>query len=378
MANTKEALAAAKRKGAAKAKLDKLKLQATKPVITQTISTDERREKLLRIGAVLQKMHQGTIDGLPVSKTSFKAMTTTTDTAGGFVVAEDFANFVAEKRANFNSVSNIVNRIPTSTDTLKVPVENGLPTVQKTAQGSAITPSDATFTQLNVAIHDNLVLVPIQNQLVNDWSASPGAVEYVISKVAVALNNQEELEIMAGTGSNQATGLSDMVKKTGGFTNQVADGGTTPGTFSADSLLNLYHALSPQYRANAVFVMRDQAAKNLYSFGTNTINSYFTPVSVTGATVPGQIGTFMGRPVVTNERISLTFDLNGVVANKASVVYFGDFSNYILGENTALDIATSADAGFNSNQTMVRGVKRFGGGIAQQEAFAILAYRGTA
>ena len=377
MALTKKQRDEIVRKGYAEGQKDakKAKLQALYSAPVGVANTDDRKQKMTALSAVFADMISKGASG---GNISFKAMASNVDATGGFATEDDLASFIIEKRDALRPVLGIVNRYPTTSSKVKLPLEVSSPTATEgQAQGTTITASDPTLGELEIDVFDSAILTEVNNQTVSEWAKTPQLAEFLTGQFAKVMAGIEEKQVMQGTGTNQATGLDNDVKKTGGFTQQVADGGTTADSFSVSSLINLVYELPEEWATNAVIVMRRDAMHNLYDFGTGRPNPLFTPT--TGApSVPGAVGTFLGYPVINTNRINKNYDLNGVVANKAAVVYFGDFSQYYLAENQALDIQSSIHANFAKNQTVFRGTKRFGGKVALKEAFAIMAYRGTA
>ena len=343
----------------------------------------ERKRKLLNIGRGLTKVFNDHIKnkgGTFSLMDAAKALSTATDASGGFAVADDFNSLLVEKRYRFGSVSNIVRRIPTNSDTIKNVIEDdGAPAVRKqSSQGASITESNITLAGRDIKIYDNFVLIWVNNQTIRDWAVSPSAVELVVDRIARALTLNEEKEILQGTGDadEQATGLATKFTNSG-FTQSVKVAGSEVNKFSVSDMIDLYHALRPEYRVNGTFVLTDAAVKNMYDFGNTNTNRYFIPAAQTGSAVPGQVGTFMGRPVVTTQYIADNLNISGVTANKASAAIFGDFDFYGVGDSIDNDIETDGSVGFDRYRTAVRGVKRFGGQILLDEAFAVMYYTGS-
>ncbi len=356
------------------------KAKMSAPVVSYTdeqIQRDKIRKLDQYFGKIFDEVRKNNKRPLSFST---KVMGSTTDTAGGFGVPDEFHQLLIQKARTAGTVAGVVQRRPTTRDTVNVTIGDAKPRVSKQAsQGAAITKTDASYRQEILKVFDNFIATDVNNQLMEDWALQPGFSEQLVQDFADGLADQEEMEVVIGTGdaNQQALGISDLLKKTGGLTQFVSDTGTTAGEFDESNMLKLFHKLPAAYRSRGVFLINDEHMPNIYDAGNQNTNRYFVPVSVGGPSVPGSVGTFMGRPVLTTTHISKILDVDGVAANKASAVIFFDPRYYMLLDRMGASIETSPHEKFSNYQTVFRGVKRFGGRWLLKDAFAALYFRGT-
>jgi len=94
--------------------------------------------------------------------------------------------------------------------------------------------------------------------------------------------------------------------------------GSSASAITFDELLDLQHSLDPAYRANAKFMMNDTTFKAVRKLVDDQNRPIF--LNDLSATSPG---TLFGVPVVINQDVA-------VIAASAKVIYYGDFSKYLI------------------------------------------------
>jgi HK97 family phage major capsid protein len=122
---------------------------------------------------------------------------------GGVLVPDAMENSVRMVAENYGAVRGVLTRdgllINMPSDTLTVPIEDGLPTVYSTAQGSAITASKPTFTYATLSAKKLGVLVAIPRELVEDSVIN--IADYVAGRAGVAIAKAEDTDAWLGDGT---------------------------------------------------------------------------------------------------------------------------------------------------------------------------------
>ncbi len=181
-------------------------------------------------------------------------------------------------------------RIPVTTPTGKIPVESALGTAYWAAEANAITAGDPTLAQLSWAISTLGALT-----IWSDYLDSAGLVnigQYIAEnhgrRFALALWDK----LITGTGTNQPKGLSAET-----ITQTAAQGATN---LVANDVINGFYALPPQYRANAVWLIPDAAAKLIRKLRSSTTAEFLWGVGLQSGAPP----TIEGRPIYANSYIA--------------------------------------------------------------------------
>mgnify|MGYP001809840520 FL=1 len=127
---------------------------------------------------------------------------------------------------------------------------------------------------------------------------------------------------------------------------------------TADSLIDLFHAIAPAYRANGVWMMNSTTLAAIRKLKDGTGNYL-----VLSAGLAGQVTTtLLGRPVVEAP------DMADVAGNAYPVV-FGDFSQgYRIFDRVALSILRDPYSQATNGMTRFHGRRRVAAGVAKAEA----------
>ena len=130
---------------------------------------------------------------------------------------------------------------------------------------------------------------------------------------------------------------------------------------SVDDLLNLYDALPPQYRANAVWVMHPATMSHLRKLKDSTGRLLLTESLAAAAPT-----TLLGRPVFLSSYMP-------TIALNAKTVIFGDISRaYLIVDRQGVEVQRSSDRYFEQDQTAFRAIRRVDGKVVLPDAVRIL------
>jgi HK97 family phage major capsid protein len=302
------------------------------------------------------------------SGVELKAMTGTTDAAGGYAVPEEIDAEIGRLLTSISPIRAIANVVRVgSAGYRKLVTAGGTPSgwVSETAGR----PETATPTFIEVAPpFGELYANPAASQAMLD-DAAFDVEAWLASEIATEFARAEGSAFVSGNGVNRPKGfLAGPTSAQGdgsrpfGTLQYVATGsaggfGAAPG----DKLIDLVQALRPPYRQGAAFVMNSATASALRKIKTSDGAFLWQP-----GLVAGQPDTLLGYPVVEAE------DMPDVAADSLSVA-FGNFRvGYLIAERTETQILR--DPYTNKPFVHFYATRRVGGQVANSEAIKLLKF----
>lgn len=207
--------------------------------------------------------------------------------------------------------------------------------------------TEPTFDQLQIASHELAARTEISHTLLRrsviDLQAFLG-IEF-----RMAMMNAVDIALLTGNGNGKPLGIMpDAIRS---VPRQTAN------TIAYDDLVNMEHSLRSNHRANAIWVIADDAMGNLKKQKDNDGRPLFVPNPSTGA-----YDTLLGYPYITTHRLSLGED----------DIVFGDWSQYIVPVEQEVVIKRSDDRKIEQNVAVFVVFMHIGGRAAQVRAFVKL------
>ncbi|NJO07453.1 MAG: phage major capsid protein [Chloroflexaceae bacterium] len=194
------------------------------------------------------------------------------------------------------------------TNSFKVPTMTHTTAAVLTAEEGDYSEIEPTFNQITFTPFKYTRLAKVSDELLAD-SGIDVVSSVLLPDFAQAFAAAENSAFATGTGSSQPQGV---------VTGATAGSTATSGTFVADDIIKLYHALPAAYRQRAVWLVNDAIAQIIRTFKETTTGNYLWQPGLQSGT-PDRL---LGRPVYTLN----TMD-NAVTANK-NILLFGDLSFY--------------------------------------------------
>ncbi len=297
------------------------------------------------------------------AKSISKDMSTTTDSAGGFIVPvqimESMIIPLLQKRITALSLG--VQRLPLSGSPVQIPKITTASTAYWVAENTSVTASDLAFGQLNMTPHAVASRVILSNRLIN--LSSPAAEQITRAQIAKDLGIAIDAAIYAGTGaSGQPTGIV----QTSGI-NSVAFGGSAKLNAAYGKLIDMIQELSADNveLANCGWAMHSSAFSALSQM-VDDATKFTLERRMFGAGAMNGAAQFMGyKYTITNQLTALTG------AATSNSILFGDFSQCYLGEWGTMVLRSSDVAGdsFAKMQTQILAAMEVDVGVAQPSAF---------
>ena len=234
--------------------------------------------------------------------------------AGGYVIPYQFSYELDKTMAYYGPMLQVSRIITTpQAGTLYWPKVNDTGTSGNWhTEGGSVTVQDMTFTRETFAAHVINTMVRVSVEWAND--------EFGLLNTELPVMLGERL----GRGLNTAFTTGDGSGKPTGFKDVAPSGveSAATGSFTASDLINLVHSVDIAYRnsPSAAFMMHDQILSAVRKLNVdNDYNGLFQPSLREGT--PDRL---LGYNFFVNN------DLPSAQAADAKIIYFGDWSKYII------------------------------------------------
>jgi HK97 family phage major capsid protein len=221
-----------------------------------------------------------------------------------------------------------------SGEDITIPTLTAYSTAALTPEGSAISESDPTFSNITLGAYKYGFLVPISSELLSDSGVN---IESVIADAAGnAIGYAINSVLTTGDGSNKPQGL---VTAAG---SGITGGTAVSGAFTADNLIDLIYSLDGAARTlpGVAFMANTSSLGAMRKLKDNS-GQYLYQVGV------GQPDSFAGFPVIENPAMAAT-------GTSAKSVLFGHMPSFVVRQAGGLQVASSADYAFNQDLVYYR------------------------
>jgi HK97 family phage major capsid protein len=282
-----------------------------------------------------------------------KALGESSQTAGGSLVPDEFSNDIIRLVETFGMFRQHARVMPMTRETLTIPrvVSEGAATW--VGENTDLTEADDVYNNVDLVAKKLGRITRIANELLEDAAIS--VADLVAQSMAQKFAEAEDDAAFNGTGTSTYGGAF-------GLTEKIKDGNHTAsihqpasGTLAfGDLTLAMYHQVEgilPEYaRPGAKWYVSS------HGFATSMSRLAIAQGGVTRMeTEQGSQRAFLGYPVVIVQKMyGSASDLASEVA-----VLFGDLSMAAtLGDRASIEIATSAERYFESDQTAIRAIER--------------------
>ena len=228
------------------------------------------------------------------------------DKEGGFLVPDEMEDKIVEALKEHNVIRKIANVITTE-QALNLVCGDDKPQGIWVDEGENFTFSDMSFYNVVIDAHKNGCLIRVTDELVEDSGFD--IENYIIKSLGESIGSLEEAAFLTGDGNSKPRGV--LVD---------AQVGAETKELTADVVVDLYSNLKSPYRENGVWVMSDDAEKQIRRIKNYGGRPIWEP-DLTKKT-PGKL---LGRPVYVAEQMP------GILPGNCPIA-FGDFSYYWIGD----------------------------------------------
>ena len=281
------------------------------------------------------------------------AQVTTNDGLGGFLVPENWSDFVSVTELFKSDIEQVATVIRTANgQAFNLPANNDTSVVAAIlGEATAVTRSDMTFTNVKFDPYTySSGLVQVSNQLMSDNAFD------LSSFVGGQLANRLKRGINAGLTDGNGTSAPQGVV-TGSSLGKTA---AAVDAVTISEAMDLFYSVDASYRnaPNAGWMMNSNTAKAIRILGFGETNDF--PAYVPGMSV-GEPDMLFGKPVYINE------DMASIGAD-AKVILFGDLSQYYIHEAGGVQILRLTERFADSLSQGFIGYRRIDGNVLQSSA----------
>lgn len=304
---------------------------------------------------------------------AMKALSEGTDSAGGFLVPEEFRSEVYRIANDYGLARKLCTRIPMKRDVLNMPTLTSSVSVYWPGEGAAGTVSDPAFGRVRLEAKTLVGLTVLSNELLED--ADVDIINMLAELFAEAMAGEEDNQLFNGVG-NPFTGIFQNASVN---VVTMATGQDTFAETTADDLRDVISQVKAVALPGSAFFMHRttwgamQKIKQNSSHVVSLQNPIITPASASSINpnlLP--VGTIWGYPVYLSDQIV------GTTAVSTKFIAFGNLKYAWFGDRAqmTLKISDSATVGGNNtfaeNEAAVRFTERIALAIGLPTAFAVL------
>lgn len=271
------------------------------------------------------------------------------NSAGGFLVPEEFENSIITLREQFGVIRNHARVVPMSSDIKRMPRRSTNLTASFVGEAGTASQTNETFDQINLVAKKSMVLTKFSSELSED--AAINFADDLAGEMAYAQAKLEDQCAFIGDSTSTYGGITGLATAVGSAGVSTATN-TTAGTITLAEIQSAF-ALLPQYadNTNAKIFCNKSIWNALFlrlayvSGGNNAVDL------LTGS---GQL-SFAGYPVV------LTQAMNSSTATGKIMFHFGDMSSVYFGDRrqTSVDFSNSALTSFETDMLCYRSTTRW-------------------
>ena len=292
-----------------------------------------------------------------------KTLTEGVDSAGGFLVPEDYHTELIKKVATNAIIRQYARVITTSRDLVKWPKVN-YTTDDKYTSGVRLTwtgesPASATthrvtdpvFGLITIPVHTAMASMPLSNDLLEDAAFDVIGMSSDLMAEAFALG--EEDAFINGNGVARPMGILTQVDGDGPVS--VVSGSAS--ALTADGIVDLVYALPAQYERNARILMNKATEKAIRKLKDDNSN-YLWPVWPQQGGFAAAPRELLGFPVMRDEFVP------DITANDYPII-FGDLNGYFIVDRVGFSVQRLRELYAETNITLLLARKRVGGYVTQ-------------
>jgi HK97 family phage major capsid protein len=286
-------------------------------------------------------------------KQKLQIMVEGSDALGGFLVPEEWANTIIEKKEEMTVIRPRATVVPVQTNVFHLPQLATKPKVYWRSEAATKSTSTFGLEEITLTPYSLAVIVPLSQELVDDATVGlPGSIINWVAQLIAKEVAKEEDKVFAGTwgtGTGRPTGIA-----TYAGIKEIA----AANALSGDHIIGAFYGLGSGYRSNAYWIMSSETMSIVQGLKDDN-NRYLFNDALTAGGLP----TLKGRPVLEHNNLGI------------ASIYFGDISAYWIADRTGIRVRVSDEAtvasnsAFEKNLVYVRVEERVDGELADTAAF---------
>lgn len=274
-----------------------------------------------------------------------------TATDGAELVPTSLHSQLVDLVDDYANVASAVQDIRTASgNPIDIPTVTALGAYAVEGEADAIAEADPQFATVSLSAFKLARITQVSSELLADSVFNVEA--YVLNAAARALAIGIDSKVVVGAGTTEPEGIMTA-------TNLTESDFAGAAAITANELIDVFHALQPQYRANASWILADSTVAYIRKLtNAGTIDYVWQP-----GLKAGQPDTLLGRPVLVSP------DAPSVAADNISVA-FGDWkSAYALRVAGGVKFARSDDFAFANDLSTFRATVRIDGKVVDGSAY---------
>jgi HK97 family phage major capsid protein len=326
-------------------RLDKIEAKQNRPAT----STVEPIEPALETKAFASFARRGVekMDPLEV-----KALTVSVDAAGGYLAPEGFLTELQKNLVLFSPVRSVARVATASAGEILLPKRTGTLTAAWVGETAARSSTQPAYGQQKFVMHELACYVDVSNRLLED--AAFDIEGELALDLAEEFGRAESAAFISGDGTDKPNGI---LANTDIEAVEIAN----VAGFTADAMIDLFHALPSFYAANGVWAMNRATIARVRKM-KDTTGAYIWQESIAA----GNPATILGRPVVEFP------DMPDADEDTIPVI-FGDFRQaFRIVDHTAVSVLRDPYSVQTSGQVRFHARKRVGAAVSKAEALKFL------
>jgi len=309
--------------------------------VVETVEVDGQDESSRN---AFWKMARGEI----LTPTEQRALTVSTDTKGGYLVPETFADTIIMKASEKSYIRDLAT-VTTSTHTENIPVEGDDGANGWIDEEGDYPESDPTIGNVSLAAYKTGRIVKVTDESLQD--TVPAIEGYVAMKFTKSTTKAEEPAFVSGDGVKKPTGFL--------ITAEVGKEAAIATAIAGDEVLDLMTSLDEDYEDNAVLMMNKNTRNALRKMKDGN-NQYLWTQGF-----QGNPDTFDGKPIKINKYMP-------DVATGTKPIAYGDFSYYHIKDRKVMTLKRLDELYAKSGHVGFRIDKRVDGKLVLAEAIKTL------
>lgn len=277
---------------------------------------------------------------------------------GGYLIPEEYSNEILNYNYAYGKIRPNAQIIPMTSDTMNI-TSMAQVTAGYVSGSAAIGESNISLTPYVLSLKNIGTILRYDNNFLADITTQKVAM--IDANAMEAFGAWEDNAILQGSGALDATN--------GGITGILNTAGVTVVTSSASAFSGITVA-----DLSAMIDAPSGAIKNGTFIFDRTIRQYIRKLQdgasqfVWSPAVNGDVERVYGYPVIF---VNGSLPIASATATGKAYGIFGDLKGVLIGDRGTVEVATSTDSGFTTNQTLVRYLRRLDAKIVPNQ-FAIL------
>ncbi|QRG08812.1 phage major capsid protein [Xanthobacter dioxanivorans] len=285
--------------------------------------------------------------GNAASADELKALTVSTDTAGGYFAPHEVSAEFIRDLVEFSPIRALASVRTTGAPSVTYPKRTGTTNAKWKGENQPSEGSEPSFGQAEIVIREMTTHVDISNQLLTD---GPQALAEVNLALAEDFGVKEGLAFLHGDGVLAPAGIMNDA----GIQHTLNGHATN---LSADALISLMYDMPAAYRQRGTWIMNSRVLATIRKIKDGAGNYLWQPAY--SASTPE---TILGRPVVE------AVDMADAEAD-AFPILFGDFATaYRIVDRLALSTFSNPYLLATEGMTRIHATRRVGAGVVQAKA----------